>query len=119
MPLTFHACNFDQHLFVEHRRTPQHGACNQQLVLACEVAEQDFGSVGERGELPGQIGARGRSGVRHKIDQDAIKQIDMIGSKSRSSLHQQFGNPADRVCKAFRIAVPDDFIKTRDEGSCD
>ena len=68
------------------------------------MAEQDFGSIGKRGKLPGEIGAGNNPGVRHEIDQDPVEQFDMIRLESRGSLHQQFGDPADRIRQAPGIA---------------
>ena len=59
--------------------------------------------------------ARGNFGVRKEIDQDAVEQINVIGSEIRSPLQEQFGDPAGCLGAAFGIAVPDDLIESGDQ----
>ena len=53
----------------------------------------------------GQIGARGKFGVRNEIDQNAVEQINMIGPETRGPQQEQFGDPARGFGQAFGVAL--------------
>ena len=57
----------------------------------------------------------GDFGVWNQIDQDVVKQIDVVGPEICRILQEQFGNPAARLCLPFGIAIPDDFFETGDQ----
>jgi len=61
----------------------------------------------------GEIGAGGNFGVRHKADQDAVKEVDMLGAEICRALQEQIGNPPRRIGTASRIGAPDDFFEPR------
>ena len=68
----------------------------------------------------GQSGARADFGMWNEIDEDAVKQIDVIGPEMRRPLQVQFGDPAGRLGPAFGIAMPDDLFELGDQrpGDC-
>ena len=109
MALALHARDFDQGLFIDDGRSAKQGTCDRDLVLARELPDQGAGGVGEEGQPFGQIGPRGEFGMRNEIDQNAVKQVDVIRSESCSALQEQLGDPSGGLGAATRIAVPDDF----------
>ncbi len=115
MTLALDACDFDQGPLIDDRRSAQQRPGNQYLVLAREVPDQGARSVGDDGQPLCQIGTRGEFGVRNETDQNAIKQIDVIGPEIRGPPQEQFGDAAGGLGEAFGVAMPDDLIKPGDQ----
>ena len=90
MALTLDACDFDQGPLIDHRRSAQQRPGDQYLVLARELPDQGARSVGEDGQPLCQIGTRGEFGVRNEIDQNAVKQIDVIRPEISGPDQEQF-----------------------------
>ena len=120
MALPLQPRHFEQHLFVQHGRTAQHGTRYQNLVLARELAQQCARRVGEQRKALGKLGASDRFDIGHEIDQDVVEQRDMARPQLRGILEKQFGDPTRGLGAARRIAVADDFIESGDErrGRC-
>src|SRR5882672_3625677 len=78
MALAFRACDFDQRPLVDHGRPTKQRPCDHDLVLARKLPDQGGWCIGEDGQSFSQIVTRGEFGVRNKIDQDAVKQVDVI-----------------------------------------
>ena len=54
----------------------------------CELANQSARRVAQQRQPLGQIGARGKFGMRNEAGQHAIEQIDVIGAEARSTLQE-------------------------------
>ena len=56
----------------------------------------------------------------NEIDQNAVKQVDVIGPKICRPQQEQLGDPAGCLGTAFGIAMFDEFIKPGDQrrGKC-
>ena len=119
MALALDARDFDQGALVDHGRPAQQRPRDRYLVLARELSDQRAWRVGKDRQPFGQIGARGNFGVWNEIDQNAIKQSDVIGPEILGPLQEQFGDPAGRLGAAFGIAVPDDLIEPGDQRGSD
>jgi hypothetical protein len=59
-------------------------------------------------EIPGS-----RFGMRNEIDQNAVKQVDVIRCESCRALQEQFGDPSGCLGAAPGIAVPGRFHRAR------
>ncbi len=119
MALALDARDLEQDLFVEHRRAAQDRPRHQNLVLACEVADQLFRRIGDQRHPLGEFGARDQLGMGNEVDQDLVKEIDMVGPQVRGVLKEQVGDPACGLGAEFGIAIPDDLIKPGDQGRGD
>jgi hypothetical protein len=117
MALALDARDFDQGLFIDDGRSAKQGTCDRDLVLARELPDQGAGGVGEERQPFGQIGPHGEFGMRNEIDQNAVKQVDVIGPESCGALQEQLGDPSGGLGAAPGIAVPDDFIELGDQRS--
>ena len=119
-PWPLHAGDFDQRLLVDDRRSAQQRTGDRDLVLARELPDQSARRVGEDRQPLGQIGARGKFGVRNEAGQNAVEQIDVIGPEIRRALQEQFGDPPRRLGAALGIAISDDLIEPGDQrcGDC-
>src|SRR6202166_4325914 len=115
MALALDACDFDQGPFIDNRRSAQQRPGNQYLVLARQLPDERARSIGEDGEPLRQNGTRGEFGVRYETDQNAVKQIDVIGPEIRGPHQEQFSDPAGGLGAAFGIAMSDDLIEPRDQ----
>ena len=93
------------------------GACRTSESVARELPDQGAAGVGEERQPFGQIGPRGEFGMRNEIDQNAVKQVDLIRSESCSALQEQLGDPTGGLGAAPGIAAPDDFIELGDQRS--
>jgi hypothetical protein len=51
----------------------------------------------------------------NQVDQDSIERIDMVGTQLRRILEGGLGDTACGITATVGLAVPDDFIKARDE----
>jgi hypothetical protein len=58
--------------------------------------------------------------MRNEIDQDAVKQVDVIRPEIFRALQEQLGDPAGCLGTALRIAMFDEFIEPGDQrrGKC-
>src|ERR1700681_3241140 len=115
MALALDACDFDQGPFIDNRRSAQQRPGNQYLVLARQLPDERARSIGEEGEPLRQNGTRGEFGVRYETDQNAVKQIEVIGPEIRGPHQEQFSDPAGGLGAALGIAVSDDLIEPRDQ----
>src|SRR6202163_1826981 len=115
MALALDACDFDQGPFIDNRGSAQQRPGNQYLVLARQLPDERARSIGEDGEPLRQNGTRGEFGVRYETDQNAVKQIDVIGPEIRGPHQEQFSDPAGGLGAAFGITVSDDLIEPRDQ----
>src|ERR1700722_11903198 len=111
MTLALAARDFDQSALIDDRRSAQQRTRDRYLVLAREVPDQRAGRVVKNGQPLGQIGTGRNFGVRDEIDEDAIEQIDVIGSEVSGPLQEQPGDPAGHLGEAFGIALSDDLIE--------
>ena len=112
-PWPFIARDFDQHLFVDDRRSAQQRACDGNFILVRELADQPARRIGQHRQPLGQFGARGKFGMRNETGQDAVEQIDMIGPEVRRALQEQFADPARGIGAALGVATPDDVVEFR------
>src|ERR1700738_5057979 len=103
MALALDARDFDQGPFIDNRRSAQQRPGNQYLVLARQLPDERARSIGEEEEPLRQIGTRGEFGVRYETDQNAVKQIDVIGPEIRGPHQEQFSDPAGGLGAAFGI----------------
>jgi len=104
MALAFHAGDFDQGSLVDHGRPTKQRPSDRYLVLARKLPDQGTWCIGEEGKSFGQIGTRGEFGVRNEIDQNAVKQVDVIGPEISRPEQEQFGDPA--AASARRLGSP-------------
>jgi hypothetical protein len=107
--------DFDQGLFIDDGRSAKQGTCDRDLVLARELPDQGAGGVGKKGQPLGQIGPRGEFGIRNKINQNAVKQVDVIRPESCGALREQLGDPSGSLGAAPGIAMSDDFVELGDQ----
>ena len=84
-----------------------------------ELSDQNARRIGEDRQPFRQIGARANFGMWNEVDEDAVKQIDVIGPEMRRPLQVQFGDPAGRLGPTFGIAVFDDFLEPWNQRRCD
>ena len=104
MTLAPDARDFDQDALVDDRRSAQQRTRDRYLVLLRESPDQRAGRVGDNGQSLGQIGAGSHPGVRNEIDEDAVEQIDVIGSEVRRPCRN---SPAiRRATSARRLGSP-------------
>ena len=115
MLLALGAGDFDQGLLVDHGRAAQQGTRDRDVVFARELPDQAARRIRQQRQPFGEIGARGDFGVRHKADQHAVKEVDMLGAEIRSPLQKQIRDPPRRVGTAFRIVTSDDLFKSGDQ----
>jgi hypothetical protein len=53
--------------------------------------------------------------MRHETDQNAVEQVDMIGTEICGPLQEQLGDAARGLGAAFGIAMSDDLVEPRDQ----
>jgi len=78
-----------------------------------KLPDQGAWCIGEEGSSFGQIGTRGKFSVWNEIDQNAVKQVDVIGPKICRPPQEQLGDPAGCLGTAFGIARFDEFVEPR------
>ncbi len=120
MTLALEARNFDQGDLIDDGRSAQQRTCDRYLVLARELPDQPARGLCEHGQPLGEVGTRGNFGVGNQINQNAVKQIDVLGPEIRGTMQEQFADPARGLGAAVGIAVSDDFIKPGNQrgGDC-
>ena len=118
MALALDACNVDQGALIDDRRPAKQRPRNQYLVLARELPDQSARRIDNDRQPLCQIDTQANFGVRNKVDQSTVEQIDVIGPQSSSRLQVQLGDPARRLGAAIGIAVFDDFIEPGDQRGC-
>ena len=79
-----------------HGRAAQQRTRDRDFVFARELPDQAARRVGQQRQALGEIGARGKLGMRDEAGQDAVEQIDVIGPEVRGALQEQFGDPRAR-----------------------
>jgi hypothetical protein len=101
-------------------RTRARTVAHSKPIALCKLPDQGARCIGEEGKSFGQIGTRGEFGVRNEIDQNAVKQVDVIGPEISRPEQEQFGDPAGCLGTTLGIAMFDEFIKPRDQrrGKC-
>jgi hypothetical protein len=75
--LAFHARDLDQSGLDDHRRAPQQGTRDQNLILARHLVHQRRRCVAYERQPLGQLYSRSGFGVRNEAGEDAVEQIDM------------------------------------------
>jgi hypothetical protein len=79
------------------------------------MSDQSARRVGQERQSLGEIDARGKLGMGNEIDQNAVEQIDVIGSVFRGACEEQFGDSPCGFAQAFGIAISDDLIEPGDQ----
>ena len=107
--------DFDQHLFVDERRTAQQRACDGNFIVMGELADQTTRRVRQHRQALGQFGALGKLGMRDETGQDTVEQIDMIGAEARRTLQKKLADTARGIGAALGVATTDDVVEFRDQ----
>ena len=115
MALALHRRDFDQHLFVDHRRAAQQRAGDGNFIFMGELADQTARRVRQQRQAFGQFGALGKFGMRDQAGQDTVEQIDMIGAEARRALQEKLADTARGIGAALGVATTDDVVEFRDQ----
>jgi hypothetical protein len=83
MALALPARDLKQRRLGEHRRTPQQGTGDQNLILARQLIHQRRRRIAQQRQPLGKVNTRSDFGMRNEAGEDAVEQIDMRGPELR------------------------------------